>query len=125
MSEHVSEILFELSFLEDNACVWTFSKRQITINNETFPLVAHKPTGAVRRIVLQENTVVPPRCQATILAKTIYCDLSSNAEEWASKPSELLPGVQLARTLIADQANNVQLRVIQWQTAAVHIRIMR
>ena len=61
VSEHVSEILLGLSFLEDNGCIWDFPMRRITIHNKSYSLSGNKPTGAVRRIVLQKGITIPPR----------------------------------------------------------------
>jgi hypothetical protein len=122
VSEHVSEILLGLSFLEENACLWDFPRRIITIKGMETNLVAHKPTGSIRRVILQEETVLPPRCETTILAKTIYSDLSLRANEWSSKPIELSPGVRLARTLVDDKPTNVPLRVVNTNNHATCLR---
>ena len=111
--------------MEDNDCQWNFTLWHITIHNRMFSLSANKASDAnraVRRIVLQQDITVPPRCQAVILAKTIYPDLSLSTEEWASKPIELMPGVRLARTLVADQPENVQLRVINTNDHSAHLQ---
>ena len=112
VSEYVSEILLGLSFLEENECVWNFGQRILLINGIQISLIVHKPTGSVRRVILREETVVPPRCEMTVLAKTVYSDLSLGCDEWSSKTFELSPGVRLARTLVEDKPTDVPLRLI-------------
>jgi transposase InsO family protein len=122
VSEHVDEILLGLSFLEQNDCVWDFSKRSISIKGERVRLLAHKPTNGVRRVVLQDETVLQPRCQQTILAKTVYSSLPKSAASWVTKPTELTSGVGVARTLVTDSPENVQIRVVNTNDYEVHLK---
>jgi hypothetical protein len=71
----------------------------------------------------KKKTSVPPRCQATIFAKTVYSDLSLQASEWASKPVELSPGVRIARTLVIDQPESVPSRIINTNDQAAHFKM--
>jgi transposase InsO family protein len=122
VSEHVSEILLGLSFLEENECIWDFARRLLAIKGMQVSLTAHKPTGSVRRVVLQQETTIPARCEMTILAKTVYSDLSLRENDWSSKPIELSPGVRLARTLVADKPTDVPLRLINTNDYATQLQ---
>ena len=112
VSEHVDEILLGLTFLEESQCVWHFADRSIQIKGREYSLLAHKLTGSIRRITLQENTTVGPRCQQTVMAQTVYRTLTPSSSEWATKPFEVAPGLRMARTMVADSPSNVGLQVI-------------
>jgi len=112
VSEHVDEILLGLTFLEENQCVWQFANRKIEIAGREYPLFAHKLAGSIRRITVQDNTTISPRCQQTVMAHTVYRTLNPSSSEWATKPFELVPGVRVARTMVADTPSNVGLQVI-------------
>ena len=110
--EHVDEILLGLTFLEENRCVWYLGDRAIKIGGQRYPLYANKMTWGVRRITLQEDMTLQPRCQQTVTAKTVYSNLSPSGMEWATKPFEVEPGVRLARTMVADRPNDVTVQVV-------------
>jgi hypothetical protein len=112
VSEHVDEILLGLSFLEENACIWNFSKRCLSITGKQIRPVAHKPTNGVRRIVLQEETILLPRCQQTVAAKTVYSSLAKSTANWVTRPTEITAGVGMARTLVIDRPEDVHVRVV-------------
>lgn len=122
VSEHVDEILLGLTFLEENACIWDFSKRTITICGTQFKLFAQKPSYRVRRLVLQDDTILQPRCQQAILAKTIYSSLAKSTIDWATRPTELTTGVYLARAIVCDRPVNVPLQVINTTDHEVHLK---
>ena len=121
VSEHVDEILMGLAFLEENNCLWDFQNRRITIGSSPYQLAAHKPKWGIRRIVLREDSTIPPRCQQTILAKTIYSDLQRHDHDWATAPRELVPGVRLARTLVADSPDYVRVQLVNTNDHAAHL----
>jgi hypothetical protein len=121
VSEHVDEILLGLTFLEQNACVWDFAKRNISIGGMQFKLIAHKPTYGVRRVVLQDDTRIQPRCQQAVLAKTVYSSLAQLTVNWATKPMELAAGVYLARAMVVDRPVDVPLQVINTTNPEVHL----
>jgi hypothetical protein len=112
VSEHVDEILLGLSFLEQNACIWDFAKHSILVGGKQYKLFAHRSTFGVKRVVLQDDTTLQPRCQQAVLAKTVYSSLAESNAEWATRPMELAVGVYLARTMVNDQPEDVPLQVI-------------
>jgi len=101
VSEHVDEILLGLTFLEENQCVWHFAERWIRIANHEYQLFAHKVTWSVRRVTLQEDTVLP--CQQMVKAQTVYRTLAPSTSQWVTKPFEVASGLRLARTMVADR----------------------
>jgi len=121
VSEHVDEILLGLTFLEENRCVWHFGDRSIQIGGCEYSLFSHKVTWSVRRVTLQDDTTVAPRCQQTVMAQTVYRTLASSTSEWATKPFEVAPGVRLARTMVADSPSNVRMQVVNTNDEEVRL----
>ena len=65
-----------------------------------------------RRIVLQDNMVVPARSECIVEANTVYADLTIRSCNWASTPMRIMSGLYVARSLVADQSHGVQVRVV-------------
>ena len=112
VSDHVDEIMLGLSFLETNGCVWDFQHQTIEINGTRHRLTSHKPSWNSRRLVLREGVEIPARCRRVVSARTVYSYLSDEQSEWASRPIELQPGVRLARTLVADRPDHVNVQIV-------------
>ena len=121
VSEHVDEILLGLTFLEENRCVWHFADRSIQIRGHGYRLYAHKVTWSVRRVTLQEDTTVAPRCQQNLMAQTIYRTLAPSNNPWVSKPFEVAPGLRLARTMVADRPSNVVMQIVNTNDEEVRL----
>lgn len=121
VSDHVDEILLGLTFLEECQYVWHFANRAIQVGSHVYSLFAHKLAGSIRRVTLQEDTTISPRCQQTVMAQTVYRTLTPSSSEWATKPFEVAPGVRMARTMVADSPSNVILQVINTNDREVRL----
>jgi len=93
----------------------------IHLGGKSYVLHAHTSSDCVRRIVVQEDTIVPPRCQKNIMARTIYSDLSQHGNAWITKPTEIAPGLRTARTLVIDRPDNVSVQVINLSNSELQL----
>jgi len=121
VSEHVDEILLGLTFLEENRCVWHFADRSIQIRGHEYRLYAHKVTWSLRRVTLQTDTTVAPRCQQNLMALKIYRTLAPSNNPWVSKPFEVAPGLGLARTMVADRPSKVVMQIVNTNDEEVRL----
>ena len=76
VSEYVDELILGLEWLVSHSCVWDFTRKSIILEGQSYKLFAHQPTWKVRRIVLQDNMVVPARSECIVKANTVYADLT-------------------------------------------------
>ena len=121
VTESIDEILLGLNWLEDNEVVWDFQKRTVMLNGKRYVLQSQDPPTNVRRITVQDNTIVPPRCHKIIKAKTIYKCLPQESDDLITKATEIVPGVRLARTLVADKPFDINVEVMNLSSAEVHL----
>jgi len=73
VSEHVQEVMLGIDWLEKNGVVWNFAKGKVTIGGRDHHLYGR--TGARpsrRRVVLQQDVVVPPRLEMDVSTKVIF-----------------------------------------------------
>jgi len=78
---------------------------------------AHKVTWSVRRVTLQKDTTVAPRCQQNLMAQT----LAPSNNPWVSKPFEVAPGLRLARAMVADRPSNVVMQIVNTNDEEVRL----
>jgi transposase InsO family protein len=115
VSNAIDEIILGSDFLADYQCVWEFANSRLTITTELESFAVSLRTGhrreCVRRLYASSTVEVPPYSQQDIGARTVWSTLPP-ATGWLVEPSELRPGVLLARTLLSDDTTGAQLRIL-------------
>jgi len=94
VSSHVDEVMLGLDWLRNQRCIWNFNDCTIRINGNDFKLCSSKANLRVRRVVLQDDTTIPPSTQKVVKAKTIYGRLKFDRTIWATEAGEITPGVK-------------------------------
>ena len=118
VTEHVTDIMLGFDWLRDNGVKWNFSEGEIVIDDVKHQLVARKNyIGTMcRRVIVAHDTVVPPRSQLDIQAKTVYDKLRTTPQleesAWATEPAEPKRGLLVARTLLPNKSEEVPVRVL-------------
>ena len=75
VSPHVVEPMLGIDFLVKNQVVWDFARSTITINGATHVLRSRvNKLRWCRRVVLQEDTIVPARSE-TVLSNKLHLDV--------------------------------------------------
>ena len=120
-----------IDWLQDYGVTWNFLKREIHIEGETHQLVARENRRPwCRRVVIAENTVIPPRSQLDVQTKAIFkelhADQNAGLDMWATEPGEIKDGLLVARTLLPNNADNLPVRFMNvtdkyesWQNTVV------
>ena len=123
VSHYVDEIMLGLDWLVNNQCAWKFGSRTINIGGREFSVFGANPTWRIRRVVLQEETIIPPFTQQTVKARTVYARLSPQVGNWVTESTEIQPGIRVARTLVKDTANDVLLPVLNSSASEVKLTV--
>lgn len=125
VSDNVVELMLGLDWLTAHSVLWDFDKAQISLGSKTHPLIARRPAGWCRRVVLQERCVVPPRAECVVLAKV---ELGSSSEwmkcaggSWITQPKGMDNGLLVARTVVPDRLEDVPVRVMNLSSKTVEI----
>ena len=117
VSEHVTEIMLGIDWLQDYGVTWNFLKTEIHIEGETHQLVARENRQPwCRRVVMAEDTVISPRSQLDVPTKAIFkelhADQNAGLDMWATEPGEIKDGLLVARTLLPNRADNLPVRLM-------------
>ena len=73
-------------------------KRVVVLHGKEFQLYGARPSWSVRRVVVQNDVVIPPNTQGNVVAHTVYGRLTRGRGAWATESTELFPGVRVAPT---------------------------
>ena len=103
VSQHVSEPMLGIDFLIENKAVWDFDKSILWIANKSY-LLRSRPDKRhwCRRVVLQEDVIIPARSQAIVPTKVQFRRLPTefNDDDWSTELSHVKEGLHVSRTLI-------------------------
>jgi len=103
VSQHVSEPMLGIDFLVENKAIWDFDQSTICIG-DTWYMLRSRPDKRhwCRRVILQENTEIPPRSEAVVSTKVQFQRLptASNDHDWSTEISCAKDGFHVSRTLI-------------------------
>ena len=63
VTEHMDEVILDLTWLQEQGAVWDFRTGQQTIEGQTHLLLDGVDASICRRLVVQKQVVLPPRSQ--------------------------------------------------------------
>ena len=113
-SENVDEIILGRDWLATNKVIWDFDIGQVTIEGHPVKL-SRKENAAPRckRCRISDDLEIPPCSEAVVPANLIFgaFKIHSPSEQWTTIPSEPVPGLRVARTLISSSSPTVAVRV--------------
>ena len=125
VTDYVNEVTLSLRWLYDNQASWDFATGVVTIRQQEHRLVAkRKSTLGCRRVVVDEDTVVPANSQMNIPARMVFDRLPTSVddEDWATETSQV-KGCQVARVLLPRRINDLPVRVLN--TTEVPVQLCR
>ena len=116
VTEHVSEVLLGIDWLTENNADWNFRDGSVSLNGYRHKLNT-RPKGQkwCRRVVVQEDTEVPPRSEQNLGCRVMFHGASKCQadQRWETEPAALRCGLIVARTLTpTDQFEDVPIRVL-------------
>jgi len=116
VTEHVSEVLLGIDWLTENNADWNFREASISLNGYRHKLNSRpKDQKWCRRVVVQEDTEVPPRSEQNLGCRVMFRGASKSQpdQRWETEPAAFRCGLLVARTLTpADQFEDVPVRVL-------------
>ena len=102
VSKHVPEPMLGIDFLTRNKVIWDFDKGLIWIANKSY-LLHHRSDrySWCRRVVLQEDVIIPARSEATVSTKMQFRKIPSGRQDgdWSTELSCVRDGLHVSRTL--------------------------
>ena len=126
VSQHVPEPMLGIDFLTRNKAVWDFDKGLIWIANKSY-LLHHRSDrySWCRRVVLQEDVVVPARSEAVVSTRMQFRKLPNKLddEDWSTELSCVKDGLHVSRTLIPRNSwTDIPVRVMNVKKEPVSLK---
>ena len=94
--------------------IWDFNADSVVINSHPCKLVHKGPADSrCKRCRVGNDIEIPALSEAVIPTKMIFGGFNKPAPDlyWTTVPSEPVPGLRVARTLISDKSSTVAVRV--------------
>ncbi len=116
VTNHVSEIMLGIDFLRDHGAVWNFKTGEVQLDNYVHKLCSRRQSNWCRRVILVSDYTVPPRSEVDLSTAVVYNDLGRLKPEkkqyWATEINTLRCGIQVSRTVLPDEDEDVPVRVL-------------
>lgn len=115
VSPHVGEVMLGIDFLKEHDAVWNFQVGEVVLGGFRHKLCGGDRRAWCRRVILQEETVIPAESELDLPTLTQYSDLSpwpTCKSSWITGTREIAPGVRISRTVVPDRSEDVPVRVV-------------
>ena len=104
-----------IGFLQQQDAVWNFAKGEILLGQHRHKLCSRGHRTWCRRVILQDDTTIPPHSEVNLSTSVQYGDLSGvnrkGSMDWVTEARQLRPGVHVSRTLVSERSEDVPVRV--------------
>jgi len=122
----VNEVMLGIDFLEHQKAIWNFDARQIIIGGFHHTLYSKGRHTWCRRVVLQEDVVVPARSELDLSTLVQYSDAASLRDRretsWITTTRQVSPGLCVSRTIVPDRNEDVPVRVVNLSSSAIKVK---
>ena len=128
VTEHVSEIMLGIDWLVENQATWEFDKSRIKLG-DAYHNLRHRtqPNLYCRRVMLQEDVVIPARSEMDLPTKVILNrllgEMPTEGVEWGTEPGSPRPGLHVSRAIIpSSRLTDIPVRVMNVHTEPMFIK---
>jgi len=122
VSLDVDEVMLGADWLHDHRCVWDFAKRQIHVDGCAPVPLTKRRTQRCRRVFLQEDSVLPPRQQVDVTARSTLLSLHQVGGDYIVDSHQVRPGLYVGRTLLPAAHRDLKVRVINTTSETQRLR---
>ena len=113
VSPDIDETMLGADFMGEHGCLWDFQNSTITIDGSAPIPLSKRHTLRCRRAILQEDTVLPPRQQVDVVARTTFSEKSQLLGDYVVDNHRVRPGLYVGRTLVpCGELYNQKVRMI-------------
>jgi len=117
VTDHVMEVMIGIDFLQEREAIWNFKEGKIQFDGYEHRLGSKDQQTWCRRVVLQDDCIVPPRAEANVPTRIVYNDLSQiypkEHTQWSTEPHVLKCGLQVSRVILPEDDDvNIPVRVL-------------
>jgi predicted aspartyl protease len=113
LSPDIEEIMLGADWLQTHNCLWDFGNGKLYIDGQTAAPLSRKRQLSCRRVYIQEASMLPPKQQVDVVARSTLQSLCPmGAEDWIIESHQLRPGLYVGRTLLPSKHRDLVIRMI-------------
>ena len=113
VSPDVEEIMLGADWLQTHNCLWDFGNGKLYIDGQTAAPLNRKRQLSCRRVYIQEASMLPPKQQVDVTARSTLRSLCTmEAEDWILESHQLRPGLYVGRTLLPSKHRDLVIRMV-------------
>jgi len=116
VSPNVNEVMLGIRFLKQAGAIWNFDLGEVVLSGYWHKLHSRGQQSWCRRVVLQNDTVVPGESEMDLSTLVQYNNLYgpkiNEPVDWVREAREVTLGVCVSRTLLPDHDEDVSVGVI-------------
>lgn len=108
----MDEVILGRDWLSHNAVQWNFASGTITLGGKRISLGSEcLDRPGCRRCRVHLDTEIPPQTETIVPTDVAYGHFANTGDQWATVPSEPVPGLRVAQTLIPTDTASATVRV--------------
>jgi len=111
LSPDVEEVMLGIDWLRKNKCIWDFCNQRLYVDGLQVPLLNQEGHTRCRRVLIQEDTTIPPRGELDIPARSTLLSIRNVGSEGMVESRRLRSGVYVGRTLLPPSHKGLQVRM--------------
>ena len=104
-----------IGLLRQQEAVWNFARGEILLGQYRHKLCSRGHRTWCRRVILQDDTTIPPHSEVNLSTSVQYGDLSGvnlkGSTDWVTEARQLRPGVHVSRTVVPERSEDAPVRV--------------
>ena len=126
VSPHVHEVMLGIDFLKQQKAVWNFQSGEVVLNGHLHKLCGKKRHTWCRRVILQDDAVVPGKSEIDLSTLVQYGNFGGitgkECHSWVTETRQLRPGVCVSRTVVPARNDDVPVRVVNVSSEPVMLK---
>ena len=127
VSEHVSDVMLGIDWLETSGALWDFAQGMIILNGQKHRLSMKRHTGTwCRRVVLADNQLIPSRSQMDVATNMVYDVIPATEGDesttWVTENHQMCKGLMVARTMLPDRPDRLPVRILNTTDQPVRVK---
>ena len=114
VSPNVLEPMLSRQWMRFNNCCWHYAQDHVIVRGVELPLENRSISPCIRRIVVEDETVLPPFSQTEVSARIELSHISNNntGTAWATEVTVCKEGACVARAVYGEACNDVPVIVM-------------
>ena len=116
VSPDIEEVMLGSDWLRAHNCVWDFGRGCVFIDGHAAVVLSRKRQLCCRRVFVQEDSVLPPRQQVDVPARSTLLSPINVGADWIIDSHQVRPGLYVGRMLLPASHHDLKVRMVNTTT---------